>query len=1063
MRKRPKNLLSKFKRFAIIINVSLLFFCALTHSTTAQSSFNLKQNNDPIVLQLLTPLMRDYSGGAIDSFQVSAEKGETIEIVCRQNAVDISVAAIAPNGKEILKVNSPTQWFGTETLLFTATETGNYTIKIETAHSGKFVGRYEIEFLARSLTGKTVENRLEAVKLNSAASTALTRHTTVAELREGAEKSRRAAELFLTAEDKTGVAAAFLWTGLIENRMGERRAAAESLEKSLSAYRAVGDRAGEAVALGEAGFAYHYLLEQEKGLNYLQQSLVLRQTNLDRLGESQSLTYLCQFYNNTAEFQKGLETCRRAADLRQDGDPAGAVMTLNSTGNLYSNLGDYEKALSYYEQAAANFELAGENLNPLTEASVLTNIGGIKYEFKEYEATFKYISRALEIARKMGNRPLEAGKLRNIGETYVMVGNYRQAFLHLEQSLEIYAELKLPAQQDVLNSLGNLYEKTGKFQSAKTAFEQALLLNRTSANRIGLAETLFNLAHLEHHQSQLTEALSHAQEGIAVFEFVRSQILSKNLRTTLVTRKLERFYELEIEILMRLDEQKPNSGFAARAFHSHESSRARTLLELVNETGFDIRRNADAGLIRRERGLLEEIAARDEQLLRGAGKLDDATESAIKSQINRLSIEHDFLQEEIRRSNPAYAALNQPEILSVEAIQKQVLDSETVLLEYALGEKRSFLWVIKSNSIKTFVLPARDEINRAAKQFFEASSRNSIFQKTTATKLQKMILQPAALEIASARRLLIVAEGALQYVPFAALSIKTANKNDQVTKYDSLIERAEVVNLPSISTLHALRQISKGRKPAPEAIAVLADPVFNADDERVRSGVSIPFKPDAKDFLDKQIDLNKSGEFAAALRDFGSDNLARLPFSGREAAEIMKNAPNHSLLATGFGANRARVLSGELNNYRILHFATHGLLNAENPNLSGLVLSLVDERGNPQNGFLRAQDVYTLKLHSDLVVLSACQSAYGKDVAGEGLISLTRGFMYAGAPRVVASLWRVDDAATAELMRRFYTAMFQRSLTPSAALRTAQIEMVRIKRWENPQSWAGFTIQGDWR
>jgi CHAT domain-containing protein len=152
-----------------------------------------------------------------------------------------------------------------------------------------------------------------------------------------------------------------------------------------------------------------------------------------------------------------------------------------------------------------------------------------------------------------------------------------------------------------------------------------------------------------------------------------------------------------------------------------------------------------------------------------------------------------------------------------------------------------------------------------------------------------------------------------------------------------------------------------------------------------------------------------------------------------------------------------------LSQYRIVHFATHGLLNSEHPEFSGLVFSLVNERGKAQDGFLQLQDIYNLNLSADLVVLSSCETALGKEISGEGLVGLTRGFMYAGATRVVASLWNVSDAATARLMADFYRAMEHDGLRPAAALRSAQIQMWKQKRWSSPYFWAAFQIQGEWR
>jgi len=246
------------------------------------------------------------------------------------------------------------------------------------------------------------------------------------------------------------------------------------------------------------------------------------------------------------------------------------------------------------------------------------------------------------------------------------------------------------------------------------------------------------------------------------------------------------------------------------------------------------------------------------------------------------------------------------------------------------------------------------------------------------------------------------------------------------------------------------------RKTATNSIAVFADPVFESSDPRLNRQA-----PNASD---------QSSELYAvrrALRDAGVTrnglHVPRLLASAREADEITALAPRHtSLKAVGFAANRDRVFSSDLATYRIVHIATHGIIDNERPELSGIVLSLFDEQGNAQNGFLRLRDIYNLKLPADLVVLSACSTALGKDVKGEGLIGLTRGFMHAGAAGVVASLWKVDDEATAELMKYFYTALFQKGLPPAAALRDAQLELAKYPRWQAPYYWAGFVIQGQY-
>jgi len=382
------------------------------------------------------------------------------------------------------------------------------------------------------------------------------------------------------------------------------------------------------------------------------------------------------------------------------------------------------------------------------------------------------------------------------------------------------------------------------------------------------------------------------------------------------------------------------------------------------------------------------------------------------------------------------------------------------LLEYALGEQKSFVWAVTPDSVKSFELPGRAQIEQEAKRFYQlltqrglSVSNETLAQRNqrlnhaeleypaVATNLSRMLLAPLVGELKQ-KRLVIVAEGVLQYVPFSALPSPGAER--------PLIVDHEIVTLPSASVLAALREEFANRKPASKAVAVLADPVFSASDSRLTgkaAGVSAV-----------AFDVERSAAEA------GLDGLVRLRFSRQEADEIARLAGDkRNLKALDFSANRAMATDAKLSDYRIVHFATHSLINNQHPDLSGIVLSLVDEQGRPQNGFLRLYDLYNLKLNADLVVLSACQTALGKEIKGEGLVGLTRGFMYAGAPRVVASFWRIDDRATADIMRRFYEAMLKDGLPSAAALRAAQVSMLNDKRWQSPHFWAAFTLQGEWR
>jgi len=424
------------------------------------------------------------------------------------------------------------------------------------------------------------------------------------------------------------------------------------------------------------------------------------------------------------------------------------------------------------------------------------------------------------------------------------------------------------------------------------------------------------------------------------------------------------------------------------------------------------------------------------------------------------------------------ARTRQTQPLSAKAIQQQ-LDDDMLLLQYALDQKRSHLWAVTGTNITHYYLPGRAEIEKSANELQQAlidneprrskeSDIEALARRRSAParfqqhafELSRLILNDVAPQLGN-KRLVIVADGSLHYIPFEALPlpavIVTAQHATSNSQHPLLLLNNEIVYQPSASALAMLRT-----RPVvvSNRVAVLADPVFNKEDSNGTRGV---ISRKAKGSSDS-VDASKA-KLRRSLRDIGDIGtgeytLQRLEFSLKEANAITRVAPRGSMKAVGFKASRALAMSPLLKQFGYVHFATHGLLNGINPELSGIVLSMVNERGQPEDGYLTLRDIYRLDLPTHLVVVSACETGVGKRVPGEGLIGITRGFMNAGAQSVVVSLWRVDDEATAELMERFYTHMFKRALSPAAALRQAKLDM---KDQHHPYQWAGFVLQGDWK
>jgi hypothetical protein len=420
-------------------------------------------------------------------------------------------------------------------------------------------------------------------------------------------------------------------------------------------------------------------------------------------------------------------------------------------------------------------------------------------------------------------------------------------------------------------------------------------------------------------------------------------------------------------------------------------------------------------------------------------------------------------------------------------------------LEFSLAAEHSYLWVVSQNSIQSYRLANRPDIEKATRRFLQAMTargervrfETTDERQTRVTKadaefpqaaadLSRMLVGEATPQLGN-KRLLIIADGVLHYVPFAALAASPAptqsSENSsppayvppaQSAAYRPLLAEHEIVSVPSASTLEELRRGFAGRKQAPKTIAVFADPVFDGRDERMKkiSTRNAAATRRVTTVADAG-GVAKASDAVHPAREAGvtgeSEMIPRLPFTRREADEIARLVPPAARFeALGFDAARPAATSAELGQFRFVHFATHGFSNAAHPELSGLVLSLFDREGRATDGFLTANDIFHLKLPVELIVLSGCRTGLGQDVKGEGLVGLTRGFMYAGAARVVVSLWDINDEATAELMARFYKGMLgTEGRRPAAALRAAQLALWQKKQWQAPYYWAAFVLQGE--
>ncbi|HET9226447.1 MAG TPA: CHAT domain-containing protein, partial [Thermoanaerobaculia bacterium] len=634
-------------------------------------------------------------------------------------------------------------------------------------------------------------------------------------------------------------------------------------------------------------------------------------------------------------------------------------------------------------------------------------------------AAMESYQQALDIAREIGDRTGEALAVGLLAQGHRNAGDLDKALELFQESARLQLELENRA------GLAFARQRIGEIEARRENLDEALKillevrdLRRLLEDPTAQAETLTALATVERQRGRPGKALEYAEEAIGLVESVRASVAEPAFRASfLASRRLA--FDLALGLSMDL-------GRVEHALALSERARARSLLDMLEESRTEIREGISPALREKEQRLAYRFGV-NARKLRMATKDEDR--KTLRSELNDLLTEADQLEDEKRRSNPRYAVLNRRS-LDADGI-RALLEPDTVLLEFALGEERSFLWLVTPRKVESFELPARTVIEAAARRSYEDVRSLEKQDPEAHTALSKLLFEKVADRL-HGRRLVIVPDGALHYIPFAALP-------DPQDPSVPLVVGHEIVSLPSASVLDVQRRVLARPAPAPKAIALLGDPVFTGSDDRLPKAVpgAPPVQPAP---------------------------WGRLPATGREGKAIAKLLPPEQVfLALGPKASRATALSGELANYRVVHFATHGMIESDVPRGSFLALSILDENRQPVEGSLGLSDIYNLKLQADLVVLSGCETALGQEIRGEGLMGLTQGFLYAGAERAMASLWRVEDRATAELMIRFYGALFQEKLPPAAALRAAQLSVRRDPARQDPFYWAPFVLQGDWR
>jgi tetratricopeptide (TPR) repeat protein len=841
-------------------------------------------------------------------------------------------------------------------------------------------------------------------------------------------QGKATAEAALTAaciDDPAEQAQALKTSGMAAAYLGDFNGSAEAAERALAIYRKTGDVRYQGIVLGNLSEVYMQLGATERALSAARGALQAADDTSDGQGIVFSRKSIADIHLARGELASALQEYRSTlTSLAATPYPMIEAETWDDLGIVYHRLGDYQESLRAYAMALSVWKKMARRGG---EADTLINEAQTYLELRQSAAAEDAFATALEISRTDGLKSEETNALRGIGETHLAEGRLADARRDFLQSLALArATGEVGAQSYALRAIAEVNFRERAYAAARRNDEAALRLERAAADRDGEAATLAQLARVHAETGDLAGAKALLDQGIAIIEMQRGRIDDPSLRTSYFAA-MRAYPDAQIDILMRLEAAHPDGRSALSALAASERARARTLQDMFAEKSLSVSGSLPPALA-------DSLHAAEEKLRTAAFQLDRATASgtgnraSLSTAFDLASHELDEIRGRVRSANPRYADLVQPIVPKIDIMQQSLLDDDEAVLEYWLGSRASYVWILTRHSLRAFRLAPQTTIEQLGRKL-------SVLLSTSPEKLQTQGFEALAHADAGAvagvheaaarlateiigpqvfkglpRRIAVIADGVLHSVPFGILPAEDGHP---------LGSAHEITYLPSITTLKWLRHSGSLHEPN-ASLAVFAAPIMD-------------------------------------------DSMTPLPYSISEAEQVAAFLPKDRVwLAVGAEASRANTLAADWGRFTIVHFATHAIVDVNRPEISGIVLSSRGPDGHREDAMLRVNDIYNLDMPVDLVVLSGCETAAGRGIGSEGVISLSRAFFYAGAERVLASLWPVDDRAAAALMPEFYRALLVDHQSAAAALRIAQQHLARDSRWAAPYYWAGFVLQGDW-
>ncbi len=897
-----------------------------------------------------------------------------------------------------------------------------------------------------------------------------------------ANEARERAEEFRGSEAAPLLIDTLTLVGRVYIRRDENRLAVPLLLDALDLSRNLQYRAGEAEALAQMGAAYSELSKLDEAEQSTESSLTIWQVLQNKRGEARTLIIQSEIHVLSDKVEQAIAELKRAEGIWRElndsvqlattlvrlsfismrqgqwqialgslneaealltdkqSEPFLAGQVAMSFGVVYEAYGQLQTALGYYQESLVHYRDVAHSKAGIIDAG--NKLGRVEASLGHYAEAIQQIEKGLSVAKEI-DKDLYIGLCHeDLGQVFLASGSYDQARREFLSAIDFFARAgnKRPWAR-AQSFLGQTEFLLGNLAAASNAYRSALGVFQKLTDYTNEAALSFGLGKLALQKGQFDEAEKYLNRSIELTERLRENAASQDLRSSFLASVHDR-YEAYVELLMAQHEKQPRQQLDIKAFEASESGRARSLLDVLRGYQRELRHPSDPLLLLAEEKLQNEeqslVDAKAKLLSRGASAKETAR---VDQELRELRARYETLEGRINTS-AKFTNLLRPS-LDYENIKQQITHADTALLEYSLGSKNSFAWLVTQDGLKSYKLADKQTITDAANRLNSLLSAPQISSDEQAQlqnaidEVSRLVFEPVSHDVRTSR-LIVVADGSLQYVPFQVL-------NSSANSREPLLSKIDIVAAPSASALAIAMNEQTNRQPAPKVLVGFGDAVFSSD-----------YSPGSNR------ENNKNSTASRSTEDSRVSKLPRLFNAKRELNAIGNLVGNAAAFYVEYNATRANLLKLDLSQYQILHVVTHGKLDDDQPEQSGLFFSMVDEHDQPVDGFVGLADIYKMHAPVELVVLSACQAAAGKNLRGEGLIGLTRGFMYAGASSVVASLWKVDDAATAELMKNFYGHLLRDGMTPPAALRAAQNEIRAQPKWRSPYYWAGFTFQGNY-